>query len=151
MGRAVCAELDRIARAMGARSIAVGDRKALGVSRGKVAGAIDRARKAGDLRIPPRPPKARAIKPPDENVGNRRARPAPPPPPRPRLLIELRQGQCLWPVGEAADGRHLFCGQPRDSRRPYCEAHCAKAPRVSASPSSSSALPCGPSRLRESV
>ena len=117
----------------------------LNVSRGKVAGVIHRARRAGDARFRLRPIAARARE--EAKVGIAKpttpvekppikAAPPPAPPPRPRLLIELRQGQCLWPVGEAADGRHLFCGQPRDSRRPYCEAHCAKVGRVSASPAS---------------
>ena len=79
--------------------------KSLGVSRGKVAGAIDRERKAGNSRFrsrPPPPTKARVVRPADENIGNRRARPAAQStPPRPKLLIDLRPGQCLWPVGLA--------------------------------------------------
>jgi GcrA cell cycle regulator len=105
----------------------IGDR--LGVSRGVIAGHISRARKAGDARFAPRPPKPRArkLKPIGEAVGAVRRAPAPVEKPRaPRLLIDLGPLDCRWPVGEAADGRHLFCGQARAPRRPYCPQCCAR-------------------------
>src|SRR4029077_2304827 len=104
----------------------------LGVSRSIVAGRIDRARKAGDPRFAPRPPRPRAeppkvriIKPAGEAVGNvRTLYPAPELSSRPRLLINLKSTDCRWPTGAAADGRHLFCGQPQAPGRPYCERDC---------------------------
>jgi hypothetical protein len=85
----------------------------LGVSRGVVAGKVDRARKAGDERFQPRLTEPRSVI----------AEPAPAPAPkpvaptpvektlRPRLLIDLGWSDCRWPVAEAPDGRHLFLGQ----------------------------------------
>jgi hypothetical protein len=82
--------------------------QALGVSRGKIAGAIDRARKAGDRRFGrrPPPPKAKVMQAP------RAANVAASPPAPPRLMIDWPWNGCRWPVGLAADERHLFCGSP---------------------------------------
>jgi hypothetical protein len=92
----------------------------LGESRNTIAGRIDRARKSGDPRFGPRPPKPKAeppkvriIKPAGEAVGNVRSLHPAPEPSRPRLLINLKSTDCRWPTGAAADGRHLFCGQPQ--------------------------------------
>ena len=129
--------------------------RAAGLTRGMVLGQVHRRRKAGDSRFSPRPrspgqtraerleadrvrkarrraglpplPKVRVVKPAGEEVGNRRRVPAPVEKPRaPRLLIDLGPLDCRWPVGEAADGRHLFCGQARVPRRPYCLQCCAR-------------------------
>ena len=121
----------------------------LSMTRSKVAGLINRARKT-DSRFGPPPPrvmpasKTRRVKPTGETIGNSRPLPPPPAPPRPRLLIDLGARDCKWPVGAAPDGRHLMCGLPQAAGRPYCPRHCE---RVSPSqPSSSSPLPRAPSR-----
>jgi hypothetical protein len=41
-----------------------------------------------------------------------------------RVLVDLGRHDCRWPVGSAADGRHLMCGMPQAPGRPYCECHC---------------------------
>jgi GcrA cell cycle regulator len=110
--------------------------EALNVTKGKVIGAVWRARKAGDPRFQPRPPrpkvtqerdrslpwagKTRKLKPIDEAVGNSRPLPPAPESSGPRLLIDLDWHSCRWPKGEATDGRHLFCGRPQAPGRPYC-------------------------------
>ena len=108
--------------------------EAVGVSRGKIAGAIHRAREAGDKRFGPRPvaPKAPIVAPAIAIV-------APPEPARhaPQLLIDLGSRDCRWPVGVAADGRHTFCAQPQVSG-PYCGDHSEKV--RSPSPVSASAF-----------
>jgi hypothetical protein len=104
----------------------------LGLSRGAVIGLVNRARTHGDDRFrsrpiaPKPPPKVRKLKPVDE-VGNRKPPPPPPPrlePPKPRVLVDLDWRDCRWPVGAAADGRHLMCGMPQVPGRPYCKRHC---------------------------
>ena len=88
--------------------------KALNATRGVVVGAIWRARRAGDPRFQRRAPKPkpRKLKPVGEAVGAVRNAAAPVEKScAPRLLIDLGPLDCRWPVGEAADGRHLFCGQ----------------------------------------
>ena len=89
----------------------------LGVSRGVVAGAIDRARRLGDTRLKPRPPKpkaapaprVRSVKTSHEVIGN-----APPPArARPATFDRLARGQCKFAVNNAARGQpHLFCAKP---------------------------------------
>ncbi len=110
----------------------------LGESRNVIAGRIDRARRAGDPRFRPRkskprelPPKQqrRVVKPIDEVVGNSRPLPPAAEPSGPRLLIDLDWRGCRWPMGEAPDSRHLFCGRPQASGRPYCERCSALAKR----------------------
>jgi hypothetical protein len=45
-----------------------------------------------------------------------------------RLLIDLKRDDCLWPVGVAPDGRHLFCGAARSGASfPYCAEHDRRA------------------------
>lgn len=117
-----------------------------GVSRGQVAGAIHRAREAGDARFGPRPvaPKAPIVAPSVVIV-------APPQPARhaPRLLVDLDWNGCRWAMNSAAKGEpHLFCGAPQAPGRPYCAEHCG-AVTSPASPSAVSRR--APSRLRGSV
>jgi GcrA cell cycle regulator len=116
-----------------------------GLTRGVAIGHIYRARKAGDPRFQPRPPrspppKARKLKPADEVVGNRKPPPPPVPPrspPEPRVLVDLGWRDCRWATGAAPDGRHLFCGAPQTPGRPYCERHCGAVRSESTSPSAS--------------
>ena len=144
--------LDAIAELWRQRELslsAIGDR--LGLSRGQVVGKIDRARRAGDERFKPRPSrpkvapgrdgnlpgagKTRKLKPIDEHVGNSRPLPPAPEPSGPRLLIDLDWRGCRWPMGEAPDSRHLFCGRPQASGRPYCE-RCSALAKGGGVPSS---------------
>jgi hypothetical protein len=123
--------------------------RSTGIRRGVAIGHIYRARKAGDPRFQPRPPrspplKVRKLKPADEVVGNRKPSPPPVPPrspPEPRLLIDLDWRDCRWPVGQAPDGRHLMCGMPQVHRGPYCQRHHDAVARVSVSPPSSLRAP----------
>jgi hypothetical protein len=47
-------------------------------------------------------------------------------PPRFITLMELKRGECKWPVNDAARGElHLFCGTPAEPDKPYC---CTHAP-----------------------
>jgi hypothetical protein len=148
--------LDELAERWASGASATEIARAAGLTRGMVLGQVHRRRKAGDSRfsprprspgrtraerleldrvrkarrragLPPPPPKVRVVKPAGEEVGNRRRVPAPVEKPRaPRLLIDLGPLDCRWPVGEAADGRHLFCGQARTPRRPYCPQCCSR-------------------------
>jgi hypothetical protein len=117
--------------------------EALGISRGQAAGAIDRARKAGDLRFPLRPskppPKPEAKHAPPTTVV------APPPAGR-KLLIDLPTDGCRYPTGLADDGRHLFCGRPRAPGRPYCR-RCDEALSVSSASASSPRAPSARARV----
>ncbi|WP_144293665.1 GcrA family cell cycle regulator [Rhodoligotrophos appendicifer] len=48
----------------------------------------------------------------------------------PFTLLTLPDNGCRWPVIddlEGVKGRHGFCGHPRVSPNPYCEAHRALA------------------------
>ena len=80
---------------------------ALNTTKGKVIGAVWRARKAGDERFAPRPKaaKARKLKPPGETIGNSRPLPPPPAPPRPRTIEWLSADECRWPVGLTSTGQ----------------------------------------------
>ena len=112
--------------------------QATGVSRGVAIGRIHRLRRAGDAHFTPRPPKPkvrRIVKPVDEVVGNSRPLPPAPEPSGPRLLIDLDWHGCRWPMGEATDGRHLFCGRPQAPGKPYCERCVARAKGGASSPS----------------
>ena len=133
----------------------------LGSTRGSIAGKISRARRAGDPRFVKRPSRiagrprrvsampqgspptaesrSKAVREPSvaegRPEGSQSALTSAPKSAQPRLLIDLGPTDCRWPVGEAADGRHLFCGAPQTPSRPYCLLHCA---RVSPSPASAS-------------
>ena len=112
--------------------------EALNTTKGKVIGAVWRARRAGDARFAPRPPKPkvrRVVKPRDEAVGNSRPLPPAAESSGPRLLIDLDWHGCRWPMGEAADGRHLFCGRPQAPGRPYCP-DCIERAKGGGAPSS---------------
>ena len=91
--------------------------EAVGVSRSQIAGAVWRARKAGDQRFAPRPPickprsrpKSRKLKPVGELVSN--APPSPPKPPVP--FASLRRDQCRFVVnGAPRTAEFWFCAQP---------------------------------------
>ena len=114
--------------------------QAIGVSRGAAVGRIHRLRKAGDARFAPRPSKPkqkvrRVVKPRDEVVGNSRPLRPVAEPSGPRLLIDLDWPGCRWPMGEATDGRHLFCGLLQAPGRPYCPDCTEGAKGGAASPS----------------
>jgi len=63
------------------------------------------------------------------------AQPAPPaqpepeaPPADPVTLLERRENQCCWPVGEPDGPDTLMCGHPvEELGKPYCEAHRKRA------------------------
>lgn len=54
--------------------------------------------------------------------------------PKPPKLADIQPGQCLWPEGDINDEEFYFCGQPVAMNRPYCEPHCRRAYRQSATP-----------------
>jgi hypothetical protein len=118
----------------------------LGGSRSVVAGKIARARARGDLRFSPRPPgpkkarvqkmKARIVKPPGLFVGARRRESASQlAAAKLSTLVDLRPGQCHYPVNDPErGGEFLFCAAP--VARPgakYCRHHAEIAERVSSS------------------
>jgi GcrA cell cycle regulator len=134
-------DLDQLAELWsepGATLATIGDR--LGLSRGQVAGKVDRARRLkGDLRFEPRP------KPEPPGAAEpvvARLVVAAPPVPKNLLLVDTPWNGCRWPTGNAPDGRHLFCVQPQAPGRPYCAEHCGA---VSPLPSSPSPAPRAPS------
>lgn len=47
-----------------------------------------------------------------------------------KTLMELREGDCRWPVGEVGDPGFFFCGGPVETGQPYCAGHCARAYQV---------------------
>jgi hypothetical protein len=106
----VPAEIDRIAELwrQGRPLSEIGE--SLGVSRGVVAGAISRARRAGDTRFRPRPIGPRPIVAPKKlGVASSVAIVATEPLTRAaRLLVDLGARDCLRPVSLSADQRHLF-------------------------------------------
>jgi hypothetical protein len=145
----------------------------LGVSPGALAGAIYRARAAGDLRFTARAPRK---PPPAVKRKPLTAAPTPKPAPviapmpvktapgrKPVRFSELKHGECRWPLNSVAPGQtHLFvyCGEPvamsgsSKGGSPYCERHH----RASVSPSTSPSLrglsprePGEPRRTPESV
>ena len=94
-------------------------------------GAVWRARRAGDERFQPRPPKpkvaqerdrsfpwagkTRKLKPIDEHVGNSRPLPPAAEPLGPKLLVELPPDRCRFPINDPPPGRGvemLFCAEP---------------------------------------
>jgi hypothetical protein len=148
---------------------AIGER--LGISRSAAGGRIARARQRSADRFPARPSGPRPIGPrktkaktAKNGVTNTPIKPlaivagrrklcgavaptrAEPIAPEGSLLIHVGDG-CLRPIGEDASGRHLFCGRgPRAPGSVYCsKCKAVLAPRVSASPSSSSRAPRSPS------
>ena len=91
-----------------------------GVSRGVAIGRIHRARKAGDKRFAPRPPKPKApksrkLKPIGETIGSSRALP-PPEPSGPVPFLLLRPGMCKFPLNSPERGSvsaaMVCCGAP---------------------------------------
>lgn len=138
--------------------------EALGFTdRGTVSGAIDRARKAGDNRFPPRPrlpgqtrelrlerdrerkARKRAGLPPAANPASkiRVVKPAGEevgnrrrvsPSPKPVGLEQLEPGQCRYPVNDPAPhGEFLFCSAPALNGR-YCLEHEAQTRVASRAP-----------------
>jgi hypothetical protein len=100
--------------------------QATGETRSAIAGAIDRARKAGDVRFVSRPTpiKPSPVKPkPAPIVASVSVRPVP--------FVELRPGQCRWPVNSPERGGvFLCCSAPVEkSRANYCARHGAIARR----------------------
>ena len=98
------------------------------VSRMAVIGRVHR------LKMPPRQPRKRAIRPdghrPRQSVPKPPApppRPQPPPPPpgAPKMrrlkLIELKPSSCRWPIGDAP--QWLFCGANATEGAVYCPFH----------------------------
>jgi hypothetical protein len=106
--------------------------EAVGVSRSQIAGAVWRARKAGDTRFAPRPSapkpkptvKARDIKPVAEALPASPAKHT-----EPVRFVDLRPGRCRWPINDAPRGEMhllLYCGQPVATRGGnYCSRHAA--------------------------
>lgn len=95
-----------------------------GVTRNAVIGKIRRLGIASEaperkLAAPRKPRRVVSRKPPDEPA----LEPFVPPPDGGRNIIELRSGECRFPVGER-DGAHLFCGA-RTRFGSWCEAHRA--------------------------
>ena len=46
-----------------------------------------------------------------------------------RSLVDLNASDCRWPIGDPQHDDFGFCGAPALSRRPYCQAHAARAYR----------------------
>jgi GcrA cell cycle regulator len=44
-----------------------------------------------------------------------------------RKFMELRAGECKWPVGDPKHPNFFFCGGPRKKGFPYCAVHCHMA------------------------
>jgi hypothetical protein len=45
-----------------------------------------------------------------------------------RLITELRDNQCRWPVSETEAGSHFFCARlTSNPKRSYCDKHHALA------------------------
>jgi GcrA cell cycle regulator len=99
--------------------------KQLGMTRNAIAGRVSRMRTRGDLdnkynvlvsRVTTSRP-ASAARPkfklevkPDESIGGVH-------------LLDLREDDCRYPIGETARG-HFFCGEPRrDHKTRYCAEH----------------------------
>jgi hypothetical protein len=98
--------------------------EAVGVSRSQIAGAVWRARKAGDQRFAPRPkpmskPKSVVKAAVDQLVVEASAKPV--------RLADLRPNCCRWPINDAPRGEMhllLYCGRPVAKRGGnYCRQH----------------------------
>ena len=42
-------------------------------------------------------------------------------------MLDLKPHHCRWPLNNALGGEYYFCGDQRQSGKPYCEAHTALA------------------------
>ncbi len=42
-------------------------------------------------------------------------------------LVELRSGQCRFPLGGPLEPARFFCGKPALALRPYCSECCQRA------------------------
>lgn len=38
-------------------------------------------------------------------------------------LVDLKENQCRWPIGDPQDKNFHFCGKPKSECGPYCEYH----------------------------
>jgi len=47
----------------------------------------------------------------------------------PVRLMDLKFGDCKWPIGDPKHDDFRFCGQRRREGRPYCQDHCRLAYR----------------------
>lgn len=45
-------------------------------------------------------------------------------PTEPKPLLDLRSGDCRWPLGGDYEPAKLFCAAPAIDGHPYCGAHC---------------------------
>jgi GcrA cell cycle regulator len=102
----------------------------LGVSRGAVAGVVDRARKAGEVfapgERPKRSPKTRPA--PAELVATTLCVADAPAEPicasfGRKAFFQLREGDCRFPFGDMRQGGVSFCGEPALEGRSWCRAH----------------------------
>lgn len=51
--------------------------------------------------------------------------PAPKAVPEARIIVDVGDNGCKWPIAEIAGTRtHIFCGDRRKIGKPYCERHC---------------------------
>jgi hypothetical protein len=81
----------------------------LGVTRGTVAGRITRMRQRGEIDNTYKPTDGITV-PPDKDVGGIH-------------LLDLKEDDCRFPIGETIRGI-FFCGEPRrDARTRYCAKH----------------------------
>jgi hypothetical protein len=46
-------------------------------------------------------------------------------------LLELRSGQCRFPIGDRLEPARFFCGSPALTPKPYCRECCQRAYVVS--------------------
>jgi GcrA cell cycle regulator len=42
-------------------------------------------------------------------------------------VLELKNNDCRWPIGDPKDAEFHFCAAPRAPGLPYCPTHCARA------------------------
>lgn len=93
----------------------------------RAAAAPRRRRKAASGRKP-HPWRSQPPMPPRPSAP-RAARPLPLPEAEPcRIaLLDLREGQCRWPIGDPREAGFAFCGHP--ARRSFCDSHHAEAHR----------------------
>jgi len=116
----------------GETAAAIADR--IGTSRGSV---IGRANRVGCLkRVQERRPSPVKQNNNAADTGHRGARaaamgepPAPAPGQNPTALLDLKHGQCRFPLGAPLEKATRFCGAARISGKPYCPHHHAIANR----------------------
>jgi hypothetical protein len=96
----------------------------LEVSRGTVAGRVDRLRKSGDDRFKPRPSTLKIRPAPRPAAATTASAPAGPKR-GPLLLWELQPGQCRFPVNDPPrGGKFLFCAESvSQAGANYCASH----------------------------